>query len=263
MAEVDGIEVATGYVTVVPSAQGFMGKLQGQISPQLDTVGKDSGKKVGTGMASGVAGMASKVFAPIAAAFAGAKVVDFFRDSVDAASDLSESTNKMQQIFGSATKEIETFAARGAKALGMTELQARDAASTFGVFGKSAGLAGPELAGFSTEMTQLAVDMASFHNTSPEEAIQALGAGLRGEAEPLRRFGVLLDDATLRQEALKMGLISSTKDALTPQQKVLASHAVIMRQTADAQGDFAKTSEGFANQQRIAAAQLDDLKANI
>lgn len=263
MAEVDGVEVATGYVTVVPSAQGFMGGLQKQISPELDRVGRDSGKKMSGGMKAGIAGAASKLFAPLAAAFAGAQVFDFFKQAIAAGSDLSESTNKMQQIFGDATGAIEQFAARGAKALGMTELQARNAASTFGVFGKSAGLAGPELTGFSADMTQLAVDMASFNNTSPEEAIQALGAGLRGEAEPLRRFGVLLDDATMRQEALRMGLIKSTKEALTPQQKILASHALIMRQTSDAQGDFARTSEGFANQQRIAAAQWDDLKAKI
>lgn len=263
MAEVDGIEVSTGYVTIIPSAQGFMGSLQKQIAPELDRVGQDSGKKMSGGMKAGIAGAASKMFAPLAAAFAGVKVFDYFKQAIAAGSDLSESTNKMQQIFGGATGAIEQFAARGAKALGMTELQARDAASTFGVFGKSAGLVGPELAGFSTEMTQLAVDMASFNNTSPEEAIQALGSGLRGEAEPLRRFGVLLDDASMRQEALRMGLIKSTKEALTPQQKVLAAQALIMRQTSDAQGDFARTSEGLANQQRIAAAQWDDLKAKI
>jgi hypothetical protein len=90
-----------------------------------------------------------------------------------------------------------------------------------------------------------------------------LGAGLRGEAEPLRRFGVLLDDFTLRQKAMEMGLIQTTKQALTPQQKVLASYQVILAQTATQQGDFARTSDGLANQQRILDAQMENLKTNI
>jgi hypothetical protein len=131
------------------------------------------------------------------------------------------------------------------------------------VFGKSAGLAGDDLVKFSTDFTVLASDLASFNNTSPDEAITAIGAALRGEAEPLRRFGVLLDDATLRSAALELGIVSTTKNALTPQQKVLAAQEVIFRQTADAQGDFARTSDGLANSQRILAAQLDNVKVTI
>ena len=89
--------------------------------------------------------------------------------------------------------------------------------------------------------------MASFKNTSPEEAITAIGAALRGESEPIRRYGVLLDEATLKHRALALGIISTTDQALTPQQKVLAATAEIYRQTGDIQGDFTRTSEGLAN----------------
>ena len=101
-----------------------------------------------------------------------------------------------------------------------------------------------------------ASDLASARNTSTADAIQAISAGLRGESEPLRRYGVLLDDATLRQEALGLGIIKTTKEALTPQQKVLAAQSAIFKQTTDAQGDFARTSEGMANSQRTAAAEF-------
>ena len=167
------------------------------------------------------------------------------------------------EIFGDTSKQIEAFAATAATSLGQSKQQAIDAATTFAVFGKSAGLAGADLVKFSTDFTVLASDLASFNNTSPDEAITAIGAALRGEAEPLRRFGVLLDDATLRSAALELGIISSTKNALTPQQKVLAAQEVIFRQTADAQGDFARTSDGLANSQRILAAQLDNVKVTI
>lgn len=183
--------------------------------------------------------------------------------TVGGASDLAETTNKIGVVFGDAAGAINDFAANAAGALGQTRQQALDAAATFGVFGKSANLSGGDLADFSTGLAGLSSDLASFYNTSPEEAITAIGAALRGESEPIRKYGVLLDEATLRQKALELGIVKTTKDALTPQQRVLAAQAVIMDQTADAQGDFARTSGGLANQQRILQARFTDLKTTI
>lgn len=199
----------------------------------------------------------------IAAAFAAREIIRFTKQTIDAASDLNETLSKSQQIFGDASKAVEEFASNSAKQFGMSKQTAIDAAASFGVFGKSAGLTGKDLSTFSTDLVALSADLASFGNTTPEEAALALGAALRGEAEPIRRFGVLLDDATLRQEALSMGIINNTKQALTPQQKVLAANAAILKQTADAQGDFARTSEGAANQQRILEATFKDLQTEI
>jgi hypothetical protein len=137
-----------------------------------------------------------------------------------------------------------------------------DAAATFATFGKSAGLAGDELVTFSTDLTTLSADLASFYNTSPEQAINAIGAALRGESEPIRAYGVLLNDATLKQEAMSMGIYDGT-GALSAQQKVLAAQQVILKQTSDAQGDFARTSGGLANQQRILTAQIENTKAML
>ena len=199
----------------------------------------------------------------IAAAFAAREIIRFTKQTIDAASDLNETLSKSQQIFGDASKAVEEFASNSAKQFGMSKQTAIDAAASFGVFGKSAGLTGKDLSTFSTDLVSLSADLASFGNTTPEEAALALGAALRGEAEPIRRFGVLLDDATLKQEALSMGIIKTTKEALTPQEKVLAANAVILKQTSDAQGDFARTSEGAANQQRILEATFKDLQTEI
>lgn len=207
-----------------------------------------------------------KGFAKVAAAafaVAGGVAIRFGVDAVKSASDLSETIAKTGEIFGDSAKEVEAFAATAAKRLGQTKQQALDAASTFAIFGRSAGLSGKELVKFSTDFTSLASDLASFNNTSPEDAINAIGSALRGEAEPLRRYGVLLDDASLRQAALELGIISTTKNALTPQQKVLAAQSLIYKQTALAQGDFERTSEGLANQQRILAAQIENVKTTI
>ena len=228
---------------------------------------KDLTSSLNTG-AKDVQGFGDKIrkfgkVAAVAFAAAGAVAVKFGIDAVKSASDLAETVAKTGEIFGDSASDIEAFAETSAKALGQTKQQALDAASTFAVFGKSAGLAGDDLVKFSTDFTGLASDLASFNNTSPEEAITAIGSALRGEAEPLRRYGVLLDDASLRQEALALGIVNTTKQALTPQQKVLAAQALIYKQTSDAQGDFARTSDGLANQQRILTAQLENVKATI
>jgi hypothetical protein len=205
---------------------------------------------------------AALAFAAVAAAV-GAMAIKIGTDAVKAASDLSETVSKVNVIFGDTAKDIEKFAEGAASALGQTKQQALDAAATFATFGKAAGLSGQDLSKFSTDFVSLASDLASFNNTSPEQAINAIGSALRGEAEPLRQYGVLLDDASLRQAALELGIISTTKNALTPQQKVLAAQALIYQQTGTAQGDFERTSDGLANKTRILSAEMENAKVQI
>jgi hypothetical protein len=118
--------------------------------------------------------------------------------------------SKTSVIFGDADEALFSFAETAATSLGQTKQQALDAASTFGTFGKAAGLTGQDLAGFSTDFTKLASDLSSFNNSTPQEAIDALGAALRGESEPLRRFGVLLSADAIAAEAMRMGLVTTT-----------------------------------------------------
>ena len=205
---------------------------------------------------------AALAFAAVAAA-AGAMAIKIGVDAVKAASDLGETISKVNVLFGDTAKDIEKFADGAASSLGQTKQQALDAAATFATFGKSAGLSGQDLSKFSIDFVKLSSDLASFNNTSPEQAINAIGSALRGEAEPLRQYGVLLDDASLRQAALELGIVSTTKNALTPQQKVLAAQALIYQQTSAAQGDFERTSDGLANKTRILTAQLENAKVTI
>ncbi len=183
--------------------------------------------------------------------------------TIDAASDLGETAAKVGEIFGDSAKDIEAWSKTTADTMGQSQQQAQDAAATFAIFAKSAGLGGKELVDFSTDFTALASDMASFFNTRPDEAITAIGAAFRGESEPIRRYGVLLDAVTLKNKALEMGIISTTKKALTPQQRVLAAGAVIMEQTATAQGDFARTSDQLANKTRILEARMKNLSVEF
>lgn len=224
-------------------------KAQGKFGKFKDVV---SGMAMGVGIA--VAGMAIE---------AGKALIQFGADSVGAASDLNETLSKSEVLFGDNAKSVQKWADNAALAFGQSKQQALDAAATFATFGKAAGLTGQDLESFATDFVGLSSDLASFNNTTPEQAIQAIGAALRGESEPLRAYGVLLDDASMRQKALELGIIDNIKNALTPQQKVLAAQALIYEQTSAAQGDFARTSDGLANQQRILDAQMENLKATI
>jgi hypothetical protein len=201
-----------------------------------------------------------KAFIPATAALGALAVAA--KDVIGVASDLGESTAKVGVIFGDGATAVEDFARQAAKSMGQSRRSVLQAAGTFGTFGKAAGLTGKELATFANDFTALASDLASFNNTTPEDAIQAIGAALRGEAEPMRRYGVLLNDATLKQAALELGIYDGV-GALDAQQKILAAQKVIYEQTSDAQGDFQRTSEGLANSQRTLSAQLDNTKAAI
>lgn len=182
--------------------------------------------------------------------------------AIKAASNMEESLSKVNVVFGKGARDVEKFASSAAKNLGQSKQAVLEAAGVFGTFGKAAGLAGTDLAVFSNDFTALATDLASFNNTTPEEAVQAIGAALRGESEPLRRYGVLLNDATLKQEAMTLGIYDG-KGALTSQQKILAAQSAIFKQTGDAQGDFMRTSDGLANSTRTLSATFKDLQAKF
>ena len=260
-------EVAVSYVSIIPKfASNFGGQIRGEVSKETKAAfgpveqsaqqkGQQTGKKFGDSFRS--------VVTPLLTIAAVKGVADFVGKSVDSFAELEDATAAAGVVFGDSMQTIIAQSENAARTMGMSKKEVIDAANTFGTMGKSAGLAGNDLAGFSTQMTQVAADLASFKGGSPEEAVLAVGAAMRGETEPIRRYGVLLDDATLRSRALKLGLIETTKEGLTPQQKVLAAQAEILAQTTDAQGDFARNSESTANVAKTLAAESANLSAEL
>lgn len=260
-------EIASSFVSIYPKiSSGFGRDLQSQITKasgtafgpidkKADESGKKAGRKFGDSFRS--------VSTPLLAGAATVGLLKFISDTTDAYNELQDTTAAAQVTFGDGMDKIIAQSERGAKTLGMSKQQVIDAANAYGGYGEKAGLAGDDLADFSMKLTQVAGDLASFKGKPVEQAIEAIGAGLRGESEPLRAFGVLLDDATLRARALELGLIKTTKEALTPQQRVLAAQAEILAQTTKAQGDFARTAEFGSNVQKTLKAESADLAATI
>ena len=150
--------------------------------------------------------------------------------AVKAASDLNETMSKTSVVFGKSTDKVVEWSNLAADALGQSQQAALDGASTFALYGKQAKFSGDKLADFSISMSELASDMASFSNTSPEEAIAAIGSAFRGESDPIEKYGVLINEARLKDVAFRKGLIKTKSAALDPQTRVLAVQAALFEQ---------------------------------
>lgn len=241
-------ELSTSATAAAPGMTSAFVKEAGKGAPQV-------GRKFGDSFKSALT--------PIMAVASVAAIGSFVKSAVDDFSQLQDATAAAAVIFGDSMDKIIAQSETAAETMFMSKQQVIDAANTFGTYGKSANLAGDDLAEFSTTMTQLAGDMASFKGTSTEQAVEAVGAAMRGEMEPIRAYGVMLDDLTLRQQAMKLGLISTTKEALTPQQKVLAAQAAILAQTTDAQGDAIRTQDSAASVAKRLAVESANLSAEM
>jgi hypothetical protein len=180
---------------------------------------------------------------------------------VDLASTLNEAQSAVTVTFGKSADQMIEWSKATDDA--MSQAQFLGAAKQFGTFGKAAGLAGDDLNGFSKDLIDAANDMASFHDVPIDQALEDLRSGLAGEVEPLRKYGILLNDAALRQEAMRQGLIKNTKEALSPQNKTLAAQALIMKGLGPAAGDWKRTMDSAANTERRQAANTEDLNAKL
>ena len=208
---------------------------------------------VGMSIGMGVAGIAADAFG---------RMQQLVGDSITAASDLNETVSKTSVVFGDSSASVMAWASTAATALGQSKQGALDAASTFGNLFVSMGMGKDTSADMSMGLVNLASDLASFNNLDPTEVLDKLRSGLLGQTEPLQSLGVNMNAAMVQQKAMEMGLAATT-DALTPAMLAQARYALILDQTKTSQGDFARTSDGLANQQRIADAQWKDMTATI
>ena len=168
--------------------------------------------------------------------------------SFNAASDLSEALNKNQVVFGQHARMVQRWANTSSTAFGQARVDALGTVGTFGNLFTSMGLGQRRAAGLSMDIVQLGGDLASFNNTSPTDALDALRSGLVGEIEPLRRYGVNLSAAAVAQKAFAMGLTPKVMNAteINPATKALATYQIILEQTKNAQGDYAPNCGRFS-----------------
>jgi hypothetical protein len=181
---------------------------------------------------------------------------------IDLASDAAEVESKFRVVFGKQmprmVDELDSFS----KATGASRFELREQAADMGALLKPLSESTKAAGDMSIQFVKLATDLSSFNNVPVEDALLAIRSGLVGESEPLRRFGVLLNESAVKAEGLRMGLIKG-KEEMTEQQKVLARSNLIMQQTTLAQGDAERTAGSFANQMRALTNGLRDTGTEI
>ena len=210
-------------------------------------------KKVGEKMTAIGKTMTTRVTAPVVAGFVA---------MAKQASDMEESTNKVDVAFGDSAKAVKKFAETSIDSFGVSKGEALDMASTFGDMGTSMGLTQDAASKMSISMVGLSGDLASFKNISTDEAMTALNGVFTGETESLKKLGIVMTEQNLKQFALSEGY-SKSYDDMTQAEKVQLRYAYVTAQTTNAQGDYARTADGTANSMRTLIGSLQDAAAEL
>lgn len=209
-----------------------------------------------------ISGAFKKVGKVVAAAVSVAAIISFGKSCIALGSDLAEVQNVVDVTFGSASNEINAFSKNAITQFGLSETSAKRYSSTMGAMLKSMGLTSDAVLDMSKNMTGLAGDIASFYNLSSDEAFLKIRSGISGETEPLKQLGINLSVANLEAYALSEGMTKSYS-AMTQAEQATLRYNYLLKVTSDAQGDFARTSDSWANQTRILSERFNSIKASI
>ncbi len=182
--------------------------------------------------------------------------------SLTTASNLQEVQNIVDTTFKNSTEEIENFAKTANVSYGLSELNAKKYVGVMGAMLKSSQLNNEEVLKHSILVTGLVGDFASFYNLDHETAFQKIRAGVSGETEPLKQLGINMNVANLEAYSLTKG-IGKLWSEMDQQEQVLTRLNYLYSVSTDAQGDFLKTSDQFANQQRIIKTELENVSTTI
>lgn len=184
------------------------------------------------------------------------------KDAIDISSSLTEVENVVRTTFGNYEKLIQDFSKTSIQDFGMSELTAKQVASRFQAMGTAMGFSQGKMADMSLQLTKLTADMASFYDMEQSDVARNLQAVFTGETEPLRKYGLDLTQATLKEWAMKQGLDADIS-SMTQAEKTMLRYQYVMANTAAAQGDFARTADTWANQVRILKQSFEQLAAII
>jgi phage-related protein len=215
------------------------------ISSTLSSVGKKM-SSIGTTMTLGVT-------LPIVAGFGFA---------IKGASDLNETLNKVDVAFKDQAKTVRAWGETTLKSMGLAKGSALDAAALFGDMATSMGLPTEKASDMSMKMVQLGGDLSSFKNISFAEVQTALAGVFTGETESLKRLGIIMTDTNVKAYALSQGFKGNWEE-LSQAEKVTWRYNYVMEMTKNAQGDFARTFNGTANQIRYSKERLKELTAEF
>lgn len=196
------------------------------------------------------------------AAFSVKAVVDFTKSCLDLGSNLAEVQNVVDVTFGNLNSEVDKFAQNAIEQFGLGQTVTKKYVGTFGAMAKAFDFNNQAALEMSKTLTGLTGDVASFYNLSTDEAYTKLKSVFTGETETLKDLGVVMTQNALDQYALANGY-EKTTSAMTEQEKTALRYQFVLDKLSIAQGDFARTSDSWANQTRVLSLRFDELKATI
>lgn len=207
-------------------------------------------------------GLAKKAGAALASAFAVGKLVEFGKKCLELGSDLAEVQNVVDVTFPTLSAQVDQFAKSAAASFGLSETMAKQYTGTFGAMAKAFGFTEKQALDIGTTLTGLAGDVASFYNLSQDEAYAKLKSVFTGETESLKDLGVVMSQTSLDAYALANGF-GKTTDKMSEAEKVALRYSFVQDQLSAAQGDFARTSDSWANQCKVLSLQMQSLMATV
>lgn len=214
------------------------------------------------GSVSGLLGKMAPIAGAIAAAFSVKAIVDFGKKAVGLASDLEQSIGGLGAVFKEGVNQMLGFSQGAAMAIGLTRDQYNVAATLIGTSLKAAGVPMEELGGKTNDLMTRAADLSSMFGGTVSEAVAAMGSGLRGEFEPLRRYGIALNQAEINAKAMALSG-KTVASELTAQDKALATNALIFEKSTDAAGNFARESDTLAGKQERLKAIFGNVSTTL
>ncbi|MDE7362765.1 MAG: hypothetical protein K2N38_12620, partial [Oscillospiraceae bacterium] len=203
-----------------------------------------------------------RMAATIGLAFGVKELINFGKRSIDAASDLAEAQNVVDTAFGDMSYKMEQFAATALETYGISELTAKNMGSTYMAMAKGMGVATDAASDMAVTLTGRLSDIMSFYNKTQSEVDTIGRALITGETEPLKAIGVVMTQTNLSAYALAQGF-AKTYDEMSSNEQLLVRYKYFLEQTALAQDDFAKTSEGWANQTRLLSERINEFMTNL
>lgn len=206
--------------------------------------GFSSGASAVTKKSFSLASAIGKVYATYWTLFRGFRLLG---DAIDISSSLTEVENVVRQTFGQYESLINNFAKTSIEKFGMSELSAKQFASRFQAMGTALDIPQRKMADMSIRLTELTGDMASFYDVSQEDIAKSLQSVFSGTTAPMRRYGIDLTQATLKEWALKQGLDANIS-SMTQAQKAMLRYQYVLAHTTNITGDFKRTQDSWHNQ---------------
>lgn len=203
-----------------------------------------------------------RVGTAVAGYFAFDAVKDFGLAVINGASDQEQAVGAASSVFKEYSDQVLAFSETTSKNLGLSKTQFLELSTVTGALLKNAGLPLNEVTDSTQALTERAADLAAMFGGPVDEAMAAINSALKGEADPIERFGISLKATAVDAKAVSMGLVDAEGKA-TDYGRSQARIALIMEQSSDAAGTFAKESDSLAGQQAILQAQFSDLQADL